>query len=98
MSKYVTFSHIYLALFIQASLYYVFGSAWLGAFTASAFFISREYTQAEYRWIESYGQGKRANMPWWGPFDLRVWKKLDAWLDWILPCVVTIIVGYFVRT
>jgi len=24
-------------------------------------------------------------MPWWGGFDPRVWRKLDAWLDWVAP-------------
>jgi hypothetical protein len=28
-------------------------------------------------------------MPHWGRFDLRVWPKLDQWLDWIAPTVAT---------
>ncbi len=59
---------------------------WLaGAFAASTWAIARELTQAEYRWIEAYGGGLRANMPWWGGFDLLVWQKLDPWLDWVVP-------------
>ena len=27
--------------------------------------ILRELAQAEYRWIEQFGAGVRANMPWW---------------------------------
>ena len=57
-----------------------------GGILMSGFYISREVTQAEYRWIEAYGSGLRANMPWWGRFDARVWKPTDL-LDWILPCV-----------
>ncbi|EQA97271.1 hypothetical protein [Sphingobium sp. HDIP04] len=32
--------------------------------------------QAEYRWIESFGAGRQANMRSLGRFDLRVWLKL----------------------
>ena len=40
------------------------------------------------RWIELYGSGLRANMPWWGGLDPRVWQRLDPWLDWILPTLL----------
>ena len=61
---------------------------WLGgAAAASAWAISREITQAEYRWIEHHGAGLRANMPWWGGLDPLVWQRLDPWLDWIVPTV-----------
>lgn len=65
--------------------------SWLaGTVGACAWAIAREITQAEYRWIEAFGAGRRANMPWWGGFDPRVWQKLDPWLDWLLPCALTI--------
>ena len=40
------------------------------------FFIAREHTQAEYRWIEMFGHGKRMNMPWWGGLirELGMWQ------------------------
>lgn len=56
---------------------------------ASAYFIGRELAQAEYRWIEHIGQGLRANMPWWGPFDPQVWTTLDQSVDWIGPLTAT---------
>jgi hypothetical protein len=65
------FAHIPLALIVQ-SLCWAIGHAlgaprraslWLGCFAASAVCIMREVTQAEYRWIEAYGHGLRANMP-----------------------------------
>ena len=56
-----------------------------GAIAGCTFFIAREHTQAEYRWIEKFGKGKRINMPWWGGFDPRVWSR-DAFLvDLLLP-------------
>ena len=42
-----------------------------GAIAGCTFFIAREHTQAEYRWIEMFGHGQRMNMPWWGGFDPR---------------------------
>ncbi|WP_062787330.1 hypothetical protein [Novosphingobium capsulatum] len=83
------FEHAAVALALQLLIRRCGGSWWLGAAIASAYFIGREVAQAEYRWIEMFGQGRRANMPWWGPLDLRVWPKLDQWIDWIGPLVAT---------
>jgi hypothetical protein len=85
--------HILLALLIMAGVR-LLSRSWLGgAAAASAWAIAREITQAEYRWIEAYGSGLRANMPWWGGFDLRVWQRLDPWLDWLVPAVVAVAVA-----
>ncbi|MEW9854123.1 hypothetical protein [Novosphingobium sp. M1R2S20] len=86
--------HVALALAIQALIGASTKSWWAGAGVASAYFIGRELAQAEYRWIEMYGEGLRANMPWWAPFDSRVWPKADQWLDWIAPSGVTACVAW----
>ncbi|MET1755650.1 hypothetical protein ABVV53_09290 [Novosphingobium sp. RD2P27] len=88
--------HVALALVVQAVVGLLSRNWWAGAAVASAYFVGREFAQAEYRWIETYGEGLRANMPWWGPFDVSVWPKLDQWLDWIAPVVVTCTVAWFV--
>lgn len=55
------------------------------ALAMAALWAGREIAQAEYRWIAAFGQGKRANMPWWGGFDPRAWSR-DAFLvDLLLP-------------
>ena len=77
--------HLVLAIFIQAAVALPLRSWAAGAAVASAWAISREITQAEYRWIEQFGSGLRANMPWWGGLDPAVWQRLDPWLDWLLP-------------
>ena len=82
--------HPLMALIAQAAVGLLTGNWWVGAALASAYFIGREFAQAEYRWIEQFGGGLRANMPWWGRYDLRVWPKLDQWVDWIAPLVVTV--------
>ena len=61
-------SHIALALAIQVFTVWLLRSWLSGAFAASAWAISREITQAEYRWIERFGEGRRANMSWWGRY------------------------------
>lgn len=85
--------HIVLALIIQLVVVLLFRSWGAGAAAASAWVVSREITQAEYRWIEQYGGGLRANMPWWGGLDPAVWRHLDPWLDWIVPSAVVILVA-----
>ncbi|PZU60910.1 MAG: hypothetical protein DI547_00190 [Sphingobium sp.] len=65
------FAHVPLALIIQC-LGWALGrrlgvphraSLWLGCFAAGIACIVREITQHEYRWIEAFGHGRRANMP-----------------------------------
>lgn len=54
-------------------------------------FVGREHAQAEYRWIEKYGDGKRANMPWYGGFVPSVWN-LGSALDVLLPILAALVV------
>ena len=82
--------HILLAIVIQLTIWVILRSWTAGAAAAIAWFVSREITQAEYRWIEHFGGGLRANMPWWGGLDARVWAHADPWLDWIVPVLVVI--------
>jgi hypothetical protein len=92
--------HAVIALLIQlpfglsALLSGAIGLSWMvavgwvvGAAVGATWFIAREVTQAEYRWIDQFGGGQRANLPWWGMFDPRVWTHLDSWLDWVAPTV-----------
>lgn len=70
--KYLAPSHVAIALLLQALGFAAFGDVWAGAAVGIAFFIAREITQAEYRWIEANG-GLRAAMPWWKGLDVRLW-------------------------
>ena len=75
-----------------ALLFALFGMAWLGGLIGAVFFIAREQAQAEYRWIERYGGGLRANLPWWGAFDPRVWDRHSLVFNLALPVVVAVTV------
>ena len=85
--------HIVLALLIQLMIRAILRSWWAGAAASIAWTVSREITQGEYRWIEHYGGHLRANMPWWGGLDPRVWQYADPWLDWIAPTVTVLAVA-----
>ena len=85
--------HIPIAIFIQLVVGFLAKDWWLGAAAGSAFFVAREITQAEYRWIDKYGSGKRANMPQWGAFDTRVWNVKSV-VDFIAPTVAVVIVAW----
>lgn len=89
--------HILLAFVIQLMIWTILRNWAAGAAAAIAWFVSREITQAEYRWIEHFGAGHRANMPWWGGLDLRVWQYADPWLDWIVPSVAVVAVALIAR-
>jgi hypothetical protein len=92
-------AHIALALLIQIIIARLCRSWAAGAAAATAWAVSREITQAEYRWIEQFGGGLRANMPVLGAFDLRVWQKPDPWMDWMVPalvaCAVALVAGRY---
>ena len=65
---------MHFVLWLRKVLVGLFTGNWAyGAIAGCTFFIAREHTQAEYRWIEMFGHGKRMHMPWWGGFDPRVW-------------------------
>ena len=83
----IGYTHPLIALAVQLALGIATGDWWIGV-AASLMYVGRELAQAEYRWIERHGGGRRANMPWWGPFDLRVWD-LHSLTDWLLPLVAT---------
>jgi hypothetical protein len=85
--------HILLAILIQLAVRQITRSWAAGAAAASAWVISREITQAEYRWIETFGAGLRANMPWWGGLDPRVWQHADPRIDWIAPSLMVVAIG-----
>lgn len=87
----IGFVHPLIALGWQGALYLLTGNWWYGVAT-SVFFVGRELTQAEYRWIEKYGAGLRANMPWYDRFDPRVWD-VHSLTDWILPVLLTLAVA-----
>jgi len=81
--------HAVLALLMQAAIGLSTGNWWAGAALGAALFIGREHAQAEYRWIERYGLGIRANMPWHGGLQGRVWN-IKSLADVFLPiCAVT---------
>lgn len=52
------------------------------------FYIGREYTQAEYRYIEAHGK-KRSECPWWCGLAKESWTAKGV-MDWFLPAVVAI--------
>ena len=79
--------HAAIAATLQILLGLLLGNWWLGGLLACAWWMAREHSQAEYRWIESYGGGLRVRMPWWGGFDLRAWNWPSA-LDLLVPAVV----------
>ena len=90
------FLHAMAAIVVQCVLGLSFNLWASGGAIGCVWFIAREHTQAEYRWIAQLGAGKRANMPWWGGFDWRAWN-LPSLLDWLVPVLACAVV-YFVAT
>ena len=80
------------SVIVAASIGYFFDYALEGAVLMMAFFVGRELAQAEYKWIERYGLGRRYNMPWWGALDPRVWDIHSFWWNTTLPLTVTFLI------
>lgn len=86
--------HAAVAIWSQLAVLLITGSIVAGAAFASALFIGREHAQAEYRWIERFGGGLRANMPWWGGFDPKVWSAGslgDVLLPVLAVCTMAVV-------
>jgi hypothetical protein len=92
MSILFKLAHPLVAVGLQIVLGLITGNFWLGALGGSAMFIGREHAQAEYRWIEHHGGGLRANMPWWGGFDPKVWDR-HSLLGFVLPLVGSVVLA-----
>lgn len=80
-------AHTWQAALIQVP-FLLCGYWWMGAAVGSFFFLGRELAQAEYRWIERFGGGLRANLPWWGMLDPKVWDVHSWWWNLLLPSLV----------
>lgn len=93
MTGFGVFEHALVAVILQALIGVATGRWWAGAALVSGYFIGREVAQAEYRWIEQYGQGLRVNLPWNAVFDSRVWQTADQIADWLGPLIATITVA-----
>lgn len=89
MTDFTPLGHAIAAAIIQIFIGMNFDLWGVGGALGCVWFIAREHTQAEYRWIANLGGGKRANMPWWGGFDPRAWD-LPSLLDWLVPVVACI--------
>ena len=89
--------HALVALMFQIIVWLVTRNWWAGALLACGYFVGRELAQAEYRWIEDFGNGLRANAPWWAAFDLRVWTKSDHFADIIGPIISTCALALLMR-
>lgn len=58
------------------------------------YFVGREITQAEYRWIEWYGYGQRKNLPWYGALDERVWDTHSFFWNLVLPATLFVLLSW----
>ena len=87
------FEHLLIALVVQAVLGWLTGNWWIGAALMSGVLMGREHAQAEYKWIEHYGQGRRANLPWWGWLDRRVWDVHSWFWNLTLPVLSVVAIA-----
>ena len=85
--------HLLIALVVQAAIGLATGNWWTGAALGAGVFIGREHAQAEYKWIERYGQGRRANLPWWGWADPRVWDVHSWFWNLSLPIAAVLLMA-----
>nr|WP_182312392.1 hypothetical protein [Comamonas testosteroni] len=88
--------HAAIAVGVQLLIGMCMGNWWLGGLLGCCWFAAREHTQAEYRWIEAFANGRRAGMPWWGGFDPRAWN-VGSLLDFAVPIVVCVVVWIFIK-
>lgn len=84
-------THAIFAVLFQCMTALLTGRWLVGGLLASAFFVGREIAQAEYRWIQLFGEGRRENMPLWGGLDPTAWT-MKSYLDAGLPVLAILLV------
>jgi len=77
--------HGFYAIVIQLIFYLIFGSMFVGAAIAVAFFLGREHAQHEYRVTEGPPIG---DIPPWVGFQFHKWTT-DSKMDVIVPMIFT---------
>jgi len=85
--------HALIAVAVQVAFGLWLGDWIAGAALACTWYIAREHTQAEYRYISRYGGGKRARLTALGWADKRIWN-IGSVLDFAVP-VATCLCVYF---
>ena len=88
--------HAAIAVGVQLLVGMCMGNWWLGGALACSWWLAREHTQAEYRWIQAFAGGHRTGMPWWGGFDPKVWNWASA-LDALVPAAACLVLFVSVR-
>lgn len=83
------FAHAIMSVAVVApATYFGYG---IEAITGMAgLWIGRETAQAGYRAINTYYGGKRANMPWYGPFEPSAWSLDALVIDMLIPIIASI--------
>lgn len=89
-------AHPLIALAIQSVIAMVTGNWWTGAAAGSAYFVGREYAQAEHRNIERNYDGQRTKMPFWGGLQLRAWT-LKGITDFVYPTAAVVAVALIAK-
>jgi hypothetical protein len=82
--------HTFLSLLMLA-IGWSLGYPLLFVWASAIFFIGREHAQAEYRYIEHYSSGLRANMPWWATLTKRSWDFHSLFYNLFLPIYLSTI-------
>ena len=87
--------HALIAVVVQVAFGMWLGDWIAGAALACTWFVAREHTQAEYRWIAKFGGGLRSSLRAMGWIDKRVWD-IGSVLDFAAPIAACVAV-YFLR-
>jgi hypothetical protein len=87
--------HALIAVAVQVAFGFWLGDWIAGAALACTWFVAREHTQAEYRWIAKFGGGLRSSLRARDWIDKRVWD-IGSVLDFAAPIAACVAV-YFVR-
>ena len=89
--------HALLAL-VTCAILFALGLPWPAMFWSAAFYLGREISQSEYRYIQAHG-GKRDTCPWYCGFYPSSWtvkSVIDCLFPWIV-CIVAALLEWYVR-
>ena len=87
--------HAFISVLFCCSMLIFHRPPWIMLWPA-VFYISREFAQAEYRYVLTYCDGSFLQMPTFAGFYPEIWN-IKSLLDWILPLIVSLSFYYYLR-
>ena len=97
MKNYINISHIFICIALQGIGYALTKDLFIGAIAGVFFFVGREISQAEYRYIGALPSKLRKDMPVFGGLIPKYWTFKSFIADLTIPSVIVLVIAFLLK-